>query len=121
MVLPLYLRQQFVDIVKTPAGFQPHLMGSGLIGSDSGRLLNGFKPGANRLIDHLPEGSVKLLCNRSSSVQNIVIYSQCRSHVGILASFYMMSRHQLSLANTTHAAPPVIFSLTPIRGPRAGN
>jgi hypothetical protein len=74
MVLPLDLRQQFLDIVQASAGFQSQFVGSGSIGSGSRGFRNGLKTGANRLIDYLPEGSAKPLCDRSRSVQNIIVY-----------------------------------------------
>ena len=95
MVLPLDLRQQFLDIVQTPAGFQSEFAGSGLIGSGCRGFRDGLKTGAKRLIDYLPEGRAKPLCHRSRSVQNIIVYGQRRSHDCILASSCMMSRHHL--------------------------
>lgn len=96
MVLPLDLRQQFLDIVQTPADFQPQFVGSGLIEPGFRGFLNDLKTGANRLVDDLPEGNAKPLRNRSRSVQNIIVYVQCRSHKCILASFEMRIWHQMS-------------------------
>jgi len=105
MALPLDLRQQFVDIVQIPAGFQSHFVGSGLIGSGPRGLLNGLKTGANRLIDYPTERGTQPLCHRSRSVQNIVIQGQCCSHDGSLASSSMMSRHQSFRGTAPHLHP----------------
>ena len=104
MVLPLDLRQQFLDIVQTSAGFQPKFVGSGLIRPGFRGLLNALKTGANRLIHDPAEGSAKPLGDRSRSVQNIVVDGQSRSHDGIIASLCVMSRHHFSRRTRSHAA-----------------
>ena len=65
MILPLDLRQQFLDIVEIPAGFESQLMRLGMIRSLFRRLLNAVKPGTQSLIDYPPEGSAEPPCDGS--------------------------------------------------------
>jgi len=94
MILPLDLRKQFLDIVQTPAGFQSHLVGAGMVRPGFRRFFNGLKTRPERLVDDLSEGSSKPPGNGPGSVKNIVVQIECGSHIGTIASFELMSRHQ---------------------------
>ena len=94
MILPLDLGNEFVDVVQTPSGSEAQVSGLGAIGFGSGRLFNSLKAGAESLIYHPPKRGMELLCQRSGFVQNIVVDGECCSHVGIIASWSMMSRHR---------------------------
>jgi hypothetical protein len=81
VVLPLNLRDQFLNIVQAPARSQRQFVGSGAIRAGSCRFLNRFQTGTKRLIHHPSKGSAQFLGNGSRSVQNVVVYGQCRSHM----------------------------------------
>ena len=74
MVLPLDLREQFLDIVQIPAAAQSQFAGACVIGTAPGGLFNRLQTSAKRLIDHEPEGRVQLLRNGSRSVKNVIVY-----------------------------------------------
>jgi len=74
MALPFNLRDQFLDIIQTPACFQPQFMGPGMVGTGLCRLRNRFQTGTKRLIYHTPERRTHLFCNRSRPIQYIIVY-----------------------------------------------
>jgi hypothetical protein len=84
MILALDLRQEFLNVIQIPSGFQSHLMGTSAIRAALGRRLNCQQARAQRLIDNLPEGRVEFRRDGSRFVQNVVVYDQCCSHVGIM-------------------------------------
>ncbi len=96
MILPLDLSQEFLDVVQIHSGFQPHLVGSSVIRPTSWGSLNRLQSEAQRFIYHAAEGRIELCRNRFRFVQNIVVYGQCCSHIIIIASDIMMSRHQIA-------------------------
>jgi len=93
VLLPLYLRDQLLDVVQAPACFQSQFVRLGMIGMRPCRFLNCLQTGAQRLIYNAPERTAQSPRNRSCPVQNVVIDRQCCSHGIILASRDMMSQH----------------------------
>ena len=93
MILPLDLRQERLDVVQIPPGFQPHLARAGAIGSGSRSILNGLQPGTQRFIHHVAKRRTEFCRNSFRLVQNIAVYVQCRSHGVTTAPYSVMSRH----------------------------
>jgi len=97
VIFPLDLRQERLDVVQIPSGFQPHLVGLRVIGSSSRRsILNHLQSGTQRLINHAPKGRTEFCRNGFRFVQNIVVYGKCCSHNVIIASCGVMSRHHFN-------------------------
>jgi hypothetical protein len=97
VIFPLDLRQERLDVVQIPPGFQPHLVGPCTIGSSSRlAILNHLQSGTQRLIHHAPKRRTELCRNGFRSIQNIVVYGKCCSHDVIIASHGVMSRHHFS-------------------------
>jgi hypothetical protein len=80
VVLPLNLRDQFLNIVQAPACSQPQFVRSGAIRAGSRRFINRHQTGAKRLVHHPSKGNVERPGNTSSSAQEIVVYGQRHSH-----------------------------------------
>jgi hypothetical protein len=103
VILPLNLREKFLDIVQALPSSQPQPVGPRAIGAELRRFLDRMQTGAKRLVDHAPERRSEPLGNSPCFIQNIIVYSQRCSHAGIIASRCMMSRH--------HAVYDAILSL----------
>jgi hypothetical protein len=104
VIFPLDLRQERLDVVQIPPGFQPHLVGAGAIGSRSRPgIFDHLQSGTQRLIHHAPKRRPKLYRNGFRFVQNIVVYGKGCSHGVIIASCGVMSRHHFS------PLPPAFF------------
>lgn len=93
MVLPLDLREQFLEIVQVHACSQSQFVGAGAIRRTLCGILNRLQTSAKRLIYNPPEGRVQPLRNRSRRVEDVIVYSKCCSHGGIIASSLVMSTH----------------------------
>jgi hypothetical protein len=109
MILPFNLRDEFLYVVQTPACFQAQFVGSGAIGPGLGRFLDGMQTGAKRLVHHQSEWRVEFLRDRSRLVEHIVVYRQCRSHGGIVASRRQMSRHHMTFHHATRIPDLMTF------------
>jgi len=97
MILPLDLRQERLDVVQIPPGFQSHFMGTRAIGLGLRRHLNRLQSGTQRFIHHPAKGYMKFAGNRFCFVYNIIVDIQCCSHNVIIASYNMMSRHHFDV------------------------
>ena len=86
MLLPLNLRDQLLDVVKTPSLLQSKFARTGMVGSGASRFLHHLQAGAERLIHHASERTVQSAGKRSRPVENVVVYGQCCSHDCIIAS-----------------------------------
>lgn len=72
MPLSFNLRNQLLDVVKTPARLQSQFAGMGMIRPGSRRFLYRLQSGAKGFIHNQTEGAMEFFCQRSRPLENIV-------------------------------------------------
>lgn len=104
-VFALNLGQQLLNAVYVLAGFEILRMWLRLVTSTFCRMLHFVQTGPQRFVYNRFGRCAQFSCYGSRAFQNIIIYVECRSDSVIIASFKMMSAHQLPFSFCAYASP----------------